>query len=280
MHGIGEFAQMAKVSVRTLRHYDDIDLLTPAHTDPMTGYRSYESGQLADLHRILALKDAGLTLVEIRAARSEGEEVVAAMLRDRLEALEASLDAERQRVGRLRARLQLMSGEHPMSEHLAPIDADIVVKPLDGYRVAAASATAPDFEADFAPIFAELYPTIFQALALSGIEPGQPPVAFYDVLDSGEVLISAGVPVPADAELAAGSAGANEVRIEELPSAARGATLIHRGPMTTVDQSFLALDQWITEAGETIVGCSREIYHDCPPGDQSDWVTELQFILG
>jgi len=161
-----------------------------------------------------------------------------------------------------------------MSEHLAPVDADIVVKPIDHHRVAAASATAPDFEADFAPIFANLYPTIYQALGAAGITPGVPTVAFYDVLESGEVLISAGVPVPDDATLES-----DDVRIVELPSAPRGATLVHRGPMTTVDQSFLALDRWITEAGETIVGQSREIYHNCPPGDQSDWVTELQFTL-
>ena len=40
-----------------------------------------------------------------------------------------------------------------------------------------------------------------------------------------------------------------------------------------------ALDQWIADAGETATGYSREIYLDCPPGDQSDWVTELQFVL-
>ena len=82
MHGIGEFAHMAKVSVRTLRHYDDIGLLEPARIEPSSGYRSYESVQLADLHRILALKDAGLSLTEIRVALDEDADTVVTMLRE------------------------------------------------------------------------------------------------------------------------------------------------------------------------------------------------------
>lgn len=34
---IGEFAQLGKVPVRTLRHYDEIGLLKPDHVDPWTG---------------------------------------------------------------------------------------------------------------------------------------------------------------------------------------------------------------------------------------------------
>jgi len=36
MSGIG-MARLAQVSVRTLRHYDDLGLLTPAHVDRVTG---------------------------------------------------------------------------------------------------------------------------------------------------------------------------------------------------------------------------------------------------
>jgi hypothetical protein len=47
MFGIGQFAQIAKVSVRTLRHYDDLGLLTPAAVDAASGYRYYRADQLA-----------------------------------------------------------------------------------------------------------------------------------------------------------------------------------------------------------------------------------------
>ncbi len=276
MHGIGEFAHMAKVSVRTLRHYDEIGLLEPARVDPSSGYRSYAAAQLSDLHRILALKDAGLSLSEIRVALGEDSDAVVAMLRERLIESEAALDAERQRTERLRARLKLMTGEHPMATSAAnplDFDASIVVKPVDGHRLASATETASDFEADFGPIFGRLYPIIYGELARLGIVPGEPTVAFYDQLDDGQVLIAAGVPIPTDAVV-----DSDLIVVTELDRAERAATLVHRGSMATIDQSYLALDQWISDAGERPAGYSREIYHACPP-NPDEWVTELQFVL-
>ena len=46
MYTIGEFAALARVSVRMLRHYDAIGLLEPAGVDPRTGYRSYTADQV------------------------------------------------------------------------------------------------------------------------------------------------------------------------------------------------------------------------------------------
>ena len=46
MFSIGEFARLGAVSIRTLRHYDEIGLLPPAEVDPVTGYRSYSAKQL------------------------------------------------------------------------------------------------------------------------------------------------------------------------------------------------------------------------------------------
>ena len=65
MFKIGEFAQICRVTVRTLRYYDEIGLLKPAHVDPWTGYRYYARDQAARLNRILTLKDLGLSLEQV-----------------------------------------------------------------------------------------------------------------------------------------------------------------------------------------------------------------------
>src|SRR5512140_84267 len=62
---IGDFSKLAHVSVKTLHHYDELGLLTPAHVDRYSGYRYYALDQLAVLNRILALKDLGLSLDQI-----------------------------------------------------------------------------------------------------------------------------------------------------------------------------------------------------------------------
>ena len=63
---IGDFSQLAQITVRTLRLYDEMGLLKPAHTDQFTEYRYYSVEQLPRLNRILALKDLGLSLDQIK----------------------------------------------------------------------------------------------------------------------------------------------------------------------------------------------------------------------
>ena len=62
MFKIREFARLCLLSVRTLRYYDEVGLLKPAHVDPFTGYRFYAATQLVRLARILVLKDLGLII--------------------------------------------------------------------------------------------------------------------------------------------------------------------------------------------------------------------------
>jgi len=69
------------------------------------------------------------------------------------------------------------------------------------------------------------------------------------------------------------------IELHNLPAADRAAALVHQGSMERIIDSYAILDQWIEAAGEQSVGFSREVYLECPPGDQSDWITELQFVL-
>ncbi len=59
---IGDFSKLSRISIRMLRHYNDIDLLVPCHIDEFTGYRYYNAEQLATANRIQALKDMGFSL--------------------------------------------------------------------------------------------------------------------------------------------------------------------------------------------------------------------------
>lgn len=62
---IGDFARLVGVSVRMLRHYDQLGLLTPACTDEFTGYRYYEVSQLDRANQLLATKELGFSLDEV-----------------------------------------------------------------------------------------------------------------------------------------------------------------------------------------------------------------------
>lgn len=70
---IGEFADLAGVSARTLRFYDEIGLLRPASVDPRTGYRHYLPKQLEELASIVALKNLGVPLGQVRDLTGKGK---------------------------------------------------------------------------------------------------------------------------------------------------------------------------------------------------------------
>lgn len=66
LYKIGEFAKLTNVSVKTLRYYDEINLLKPEEVDLFSGYRYYSDRQKEDLELILALKEAGFSLEEVK----------------------------------------------------------------------------------------------------------------------------------------------------------------------------------------------------------------------
>ena len=66
MYKIGELSKLTNIPVKTLRFYDNEGILTPDEIDKFTGYRYYSASKIADCYRILALKDLGFTLEEIK----------------------------------------------------------------------------------------------------------------------------------------------------------------------------------------------------------------------
>ena len=72
MFKIGEFSKLSRISIRMLRHYDEIGLLVPEETDPWTGYRRYAAAQLMTANRITALRGLGFSLAETAPAGPAG----------------------------------------------------------------------------------------------------------------------------------------------------------------------------------------------------------------
>ena len=268
MFVIGQFAQFAQVSVRTLRHYDDVGLLRPAYVDDNTGYRFYRAEQLVVLNRILVLKDLGFTLPEITRLTEAGVSAaeLSGMVRLRQAEAERQAEEEQRRLERTAARIELLKGDPTMDTTA------IVIKPLEAMHLATATEPVEGFDVNFAPIFERLYSTVFGSLARDGVNPTGPHCAVYEQRDDGRIDVIAAVPVAGEVHAVDG------LEVRHYPAVSRAATLIHTGDMSECDRSYQLLQQWITEANETAVGLSREVYLDCS-GDRSDWVTELQFEL-
>jgi MerR family transcriptional regulator, thiopeptide resistance regulator len=101
---IQQVARLSGVTARTLRHYDEIGLLTPAWVGA-NGYRYYEQEQLSRLQQVLLHRELGMDLASI-AAVLDGT-------RDQLEALrlhQRALLDERDRLDQLAATVAATIG--------------------------------------------------------------------------------------------------------------------------------------------------------------------------
>lgn len=105
---VGEVADLASVSVRTLHHYDEIGLLVPS-VRTETGYRLYSDSDITTLQQVLFFKELGFALGEIGRImhdpsfdRLEALKMQRRMLEDKaaqltlmVEAVDAAIDAEK-----------------------------------------------------------------------------------------------------------------------------------------------------------------------------------------
>ncbi|MFE7313397.1 MerR family transcriptional regulator [Streptomyces sp. NPDC057555] len=267
MFTIGDFARHGRVSVRMLRHYDATGLLRPAHVDPASNYRYYTAAQLARLNRIIALKDLGFTLQQVRDIVDEkvGVEELRGMLRLRRAELETAVAAAEARLVQVEARLRAIESEGRMPTN------DVVIKNVPAVRVAELTATAASFDPeDIGPVIGPLYNELFRRLGSAGITPTGPGIAYYEDAPEGGGRITVHAAVQVSAPLQDGA-----FRILDLQSFDQAATIVHRGSMDAVLPTAQALARWIDSNGYQPSGYPREVTLECPE-NRDDWVTELQ----
>lgn len=96
---VGQLARATGLSVRVLRHWEDVGLLTPERA--ASGHRRYGPAQVTRLYRAAALRRAGLGLGPIAALLGARDPDPVATLRTHL----AQLEEDLRRRGELRDRL-------------------------------------------------------------------------------------------------------------------------------------------------------------------------------
>ena len=259
MFSIGEFARLGAVSIRTLRHYDEIGLLTPAEVDPATGYRSYAARQLRRLNRIVALKDLGLTLGQIRQLL-DGITVdeLRGMLLLRQGQLERELQRQQHHLLGVEARLRHIAQEDDM-----PAD-DIVVKQIPPLGVVAIADSAPGWDTQAIVAGVNRARVKFDQLGITGLVTAAGPfMLFFEQPDDQEITVNVALPVASEPA--------------ELPSAARycvlpaieAAAAVRSGQAASIyPMIFQDLVAWIQAHG----------YQPHWPGRRDIWIHEVDDI--
>ncbi|WP_201381743.1 helix-turn-helix domain-containing protein [Ktedonobacter sp. SOSP1-52] len=138
---IGDFSKLGLVTIKALRHYDELGLLKPARVDASTGYRYYAASQLTRLNRILVLKDLGLELQQIAQLLDQDvtPEQIRGMLRLKQVEFHQQVEEGKARLTRVEAWLRAFEQEAMMPPY------DIVLKRVAPLRVAQVGFVAPNW---------------------------------------------------------------------------------------------------------------------------------------
>src|SRR5574340_11211 len=248
---IGDFSKLSLVSVKTLRYYDDMDLLKPVYVDAMTGYRFYEYHQLPRLNRILALKDLGFSLEEIGRLLSENPppDRLAQIMSLRKEEARKRMLEEADRLERVEARLRLIQQETNMTTY------DVVIKRVEPVRVASVRGVVAS-----PPQQAPLWSELTSHLDGSKAKPNGACMTLYYDEEYKEKDWDIEVCQPITGEL--GERG--RVKLRTLPAVESMACTVHHGAFSEIQQAYDALLKWIDEGGYRIAGPAREVVLQAP----------------
>jgi DNA-binding transcriptional MerR regulator len=265
---IGDFSKLSRVSIKTLRYYDEMGLLKPIEVDRFTGYRYYEYDQLPRLYRILALKDLGFSLEEIGRLLESGlsAEQMRGMLKLRQAEIRQQVEEEAARLERVERWLREIEQEDSMSKY------DVVIKKIEPVKVASVRGVVPT-----PPDQRTLWDELMDYLNRKGARMIGPPMAIYHDKEFKERDWDIEVVMPIVDELTS----ENGVKIYDLPASEKTACVVHTGSFATIGEAYDALAKWIDQNGYHIVGPGRELNLRLPDklGDQNDpnTVNEIQF---
>ena len=253
---IGSFAARCRLSVKALRHYDELGLLRPDHVDPGTGYRYYDRRQAPVAIAIALLRTLDVPLPAIRDLLLEGGDE---------RRLTTVLDRERERRAReiARAESALRSIERLVhAGTVFPYDIALRDEPERTLLIVEGATTA-----DLHVVYGHtLAAELTARLARLGRRIEEPVVCVMPRTDDDTLVLQMGVPIddPPAAE-----------RTITLPAGPAAVTR-HVGPYEEAGLADLAIHAWVEEHGYEIGGPLRERYLNDPAAvPREDLVTEV-----
>ena len=259
---IGDFARLGNVSVRTLRFYDESQLLQPLHIDAASGYRHYQADQLTRLHQIRMFQDLGFSLAAIRELlrRDLQDAELRALMEQRHAELKKQIRGDLRRLQRLEASLQNLTSSRGASPKV------LVRETQESWVVSLREKIHGYEQAD--ELFEELERKVPAELLTAQRS------ALWHTCAEGRGAI--------DCEVVRCLKG--PVKIEKgirtyQQRAGTAASVFHSGSEETMGESYRALTRWLSASSFRLDGPKREIYWVGACARNRESLTEIQFPI-
>ncbi len=251
----GAFAAASRLSPKALRIYAESGLLVPARTDPFSGYRYYDDGQLRRARLIGALRRIGMPLARIRDVCDLTPADALAAVAGYWAEVEADVEVRR---GLAALLLEELSGKEP-----AMLDVAVRTMPhrvLLSVQRHVTAAELTTFAAEQALLLGD-----GSVPGLPGIE-GAPFLVYYGEVgpeSDGPVEYCRAVPADRAREIAARF---GHLALREDPAHREAYVRLTKSQLGPVEgeRAFRTLTRWAAERGETPGWPPRQVFFADP----------------
>ena len=262
---IGRFSKMTRLSVKALRLYDDMGLLTPEVVDEASGYRYYDIAQANTAEAIRVLRSVDMPLDEIRSVIDTNDRDLVhkhlVVHRDRLA----------ERLATHERMLSYLEDLIDQKEGIMPYEIEIMTSEPQLVAATRVHTNLSQIGEDIGTGFG----TLVGALGRLQIQPaGAPLIVYHDVIDEeteGDIELC--VPV------ASTIAEDPDVYSRELEGGTMAST-VHRGPYHEIGRAYHTVTHWISDHGHEIAGPPRETYLNDPQEvSEEELLTRVDFPI-
>lgn len=262
---IGDFSKLSRISIRMLRHYDEIGLLAPTTTDDVTGYRYYSEAQLPVANRITALKSMGFSLAaaaQIMKHYDDPEALSRFLAVKQAEVLEQVADAK-QRLLLLEAAITWLRKDGTMMKY------NVTFKTIPERCVASVREVIPSYDQE-----GILWGILMQETAALNMQDGDPcytSAIFHDG-DFKESNVDVEVQ-----KTVKGNYENTEHVVFKTEVAVDIASAICKGSYEQMNEINEAVANWVQASGYEFDGAMFNIYHVSPHETKNpdEYVTEV-----
>jgi DNA-binding transcriptional MerR regulator len=267
LFSIGEFSQITGLSVKTLRFYDEKELLKPAHVDPATGYRYYNAESEERARVIAGLRAMQFTLEDIAGILVQcGDEG------DLLEQLEVQRRSVEERIRadrKVSKALARMIADEREAARLATLGKFAVEEKEVAPQIVAGVRIKGRYE-ECGRAFSKI------ARALGRHLGGKPLCLYYDgEYREEDADFEPCFPLRRDVAAPAG------LSVRTLPGG-RSLTLVHQGPYRQLGRSYKKILSEARRRGFPIALPTREVFVKGPgmifKGNPQRYLTEIQLV--
>ena len=267
MFQIGEFSRLNKITVRTLRYYDEVDLLKPYFIDEESGYRYYDADQISILSSILLYRRLGFSIPETKELikNTENREQIIRYFEKKQEMISGEISELQKKEKELEKNLIRLKNGGKIMEN------NIVIKELKEVFVASMRKKIKNYSE-----YNKIYPEMGKLMRAEKLTCAKPNYCF--TLYHDKEYKDSDIDVEICEAITELKEDKGELKYKKIDRVETAATLFHKGPYEMLPEKYSRLVDWIEKNGYEIIGLARESYIDgiWNQKNPDNWLTEIQ----